>query len=617
MRNLWTLSLLLFATSNASAQVNGHARISGISGNELYVAESNESYGQFDPGDRIILMQMQDNVIGSTTNDASFGSLGSIGMAGRYEVLEIDTVTNTLGELGMIKLKTPPTLPFAMGENSTVQAITFEFLGNGGDYTTTEHIIAVPWNGNIGGVIALQVQGSLVLRHGILANGAGFRGGLADQTVSGTCAVSTFRSTKTERFAYKGEGVHRNTDSGWEAAIGRLLNGGGGGNDHNGGGGGGGNFTGGGTAGPGYNCGAGHAGGIGGLGLGAEVTPGRIFMGGGGGGGEGNDNNASSGGSGGGIILIEAASVITTGTCSGVTISANGANASDSNSDGAGGAGAGGSIIIQSPVVTFNAGCPVTIQASGGNGGRVNHPTIHGGGGGGGQGVVIFSHGAPGQNVSVIASNGAGGCNNNTSPCNSFAANGAGVNGSGILLGPTPLPVQLIRFQAYQVQGKVHLDWTTASEMRNRAFTVERSVDTRSWVEVDELPGMGTTQLITRYNAVDEEPLKGLSYYRLRQEDEDGTRTWSATVVVNFGSGGPGLEVFPNPAHDMIAVLFDPIMNGGTLHVVNDLGQRMDGPRKLENGRADLDVRAFPPGTYTVVLTRDDIGLRGRFVVKR
>jgi hypothetical protein len=599
------------------AQVNGYARVAGISDTELYIAEHNEAFGQFDSGDLIILMQMQDDAIGSTDDNADFGDLGDIRMAGRYEVCRIASVTRIAGLLDVITLNAAPTIPYNFGENASVQAITLELLGAGGDHTTTAAIDALPWNGFIGGVVAIEVAGTLDLKHPIRADGAGFRGGAADQTAAGTCEFTTFRSVKTNRFAYKGEGIHRNTNANWEAARGRILNGGGGGNDHNGGGGGGGNYTGGGLSGPGYGCGAGHAGGFGGLGLGGVVSADRVFMGGGGGGGEGNDNVATNGARGGGIVLIKAASLVTSGSCSNVVISANGANAGNAGNDGAGGGGAGGSIIIHSDEIDFVSGCPVTIRVNGGNGGSANHSQIHGGGGGGGQGVIIFSNALPAANASILTNNGNGGCNNNSNPCNSAAANGSGSNGSGILAANSPLPVELISFQAIPVGKVVHLTWTTASENGNRDFIVERSTDLALWDEIDQVPGMGTTHTITNYRTVDDAPLPRISYYRLRQTDHDGATTWSDVVSVRMEERDSTLEVFPNPANEQATALFSEHMEGGMLFVLNDLGQRVKGAQVVANGRALIDLRDLGTGHYTVVLVREDRVLRARLIVQR
>jgi hypothetical protein len=600
---LFTLLLLAPYLLPTMAQVNGYARVSSLSGATLTVAQSNETGATFDVGDAIVLMQMQDDVIGSTANDATFGSLGSIQQAGRYEILRIASLTRTAGVLSELVLEAPPTFEANTGGNARLQAITFERLGGGSDHTTTADITALDWNGHIGGVVAVYVQGELTLAHSISADGNGFRGGSADANNSGSCDITTFRAANTDQFAEKGEGIYRNTDANWNEARGRILNGGGGGNEHNGGGGGGGNYTAGGDAGPGWSCGSNSAGGLGGLALSGYIGDDRVFMGGGGGGGEGNNNVGTNGRRGGGIVLLKADSIITQGTCSGLRISANGLNAGQAGNDGAGGGGAGGSVVIQANGFRVASTCALQITANGGNGGRVNDGSTHGGGGGGGQGVVIFSSALPTGNITVNTLNGSGGCNNNSAPCNSVAQSGAGSNNSGIMTGTSgPLPVELVSFQAIPVNHEVDVTWITATELNSAYFEVQRSPDGEHWTALDRLPAAGFSHTPLHYRTHDAAPLGGTSYYRLRQVDIDGTQALSAMVPVRFHAGVQQLHAWPNPANERITVRHDPNWERPTLTLVDNMGRVLRTDVSYSTGQLSFDVRGIATGTYTALL---------------
>ncbi|MBK8948693.1 MAG: hypothetical protein IPM68_07475 [Flavobacteriales bacterium] len=514
--------VFLFATTGLHAQViNGYAEITAIAGSTLTVGATNEAAALFQAGKDIVIMQVQDNVIGTNTgNNAAFGNLSAIQQAGRFEVRRIASVTRVAGTLTSISLVTAPGITFNIGTNARVQAITHELLGAGGNYTTTGNISALAWNGTLGGVVAFRVGGTLTLQHSITADASGFRGGARDRfSYSLPCNTTDFRwsstAAGTEYFAEKGEGIYRLTNNNWRDGRGKIINGGGGANQVNGGGGGGGNYTAGGSAVLGWSCTA-DAGGIGGIALSGHISGTRAFMGGGGGGGEGNDDASTNGANGGGIILIEAGGITTTGTCS-LVISANGATAANSGNDGAGGGGAGGTILIDAATWSVAAGCPLTIRANGGNGGSVNSST-HGGGGGGGQGAVIFSGPQPTTNITTNTVNGQGGCNE--TPCSTYANSGAGSNNTGILTGlSTPMPVELLSFQAIPVNAQVRLRWATATELNNAYFTVERSPDGLLWAPVLMVPGAGDSQSEQQSVALDDRPLPRLSYYRLRQTD--------------------------------------------------------------------------------------------------
>ena len=611
LRKLTLYMLAQCVAAGLFAQVNAYAEITSISEKQIAVGSSNEVYAQFQTGDKVIIMQMQDEVIGSTANDATFGSLGNIGQAGMYSIATIADVSRSAGEITSITLTEAPAFIPTTGPNSTAQLISFQQLGSR-DHTTTTDVQGLPWNGRIGGVVAINVDGTLTLAHDIIADGAGFRGGTEDGQTSTTCDDLTFATSASDRYAMKGEGIYKVSDPAYLAGKGRLINAGGGGNDHNGGGGGGANFSAGGTAGPGYNCGAAEAGGLGGSALGAHISGGRVFMGGGGGGGEGNNSVSTAGGNGGGIIIIHAEMIVTEGSCGGLVISANGASAGNAGNDGAGGGGAGGSVVIHANSIEPENGCALTIRANGGNGGSVGDPTIHGGGGGGGQGVIWFSTAIQTVNTSLQTLNGTGGCNNTSVPCNDQAESGQGSSGTGIITGgASPLPVELMQFTAHAVDHEVLIEWTTATEENSARFVVERSADGEQWNAVAALPAAGNSQLPLDYIVKDPDPLIGVSYYRLQQIDLDGSVQWSPIAVVHLKPIGNVIPVFPNPVHAQITVQLDAAE--ALVRLYDDMG-RLVLQRRHPGGTLKIDVSDLPAGAYSLSVLQNGSVSRSRLM---
>jgi uncharacterized repeat protein (TIGR01451 family) len=279
--------------------------------------------------------------------------------------------------------------------------------------TTGSGLTALPWDGSVGGVLALDTSDTLTLGGVVSVDGLGFRGapGLQRGGAPGFSNTDVAVSATANVDGNKGEGIGgtpagtkaANGYPGGDAARGAPGNAGGGGtdanpnaNDQNSGGGGGGN---GGAGGQGGNSWSSNlaTGGYGGATLAA--APGRVFLGGGGG--SGTTNNHASpqadGANGGGIVLIRAGSIAGSGS-----ITANGADAYNQTlNDGGGGGGAGGTIVLTSPAGTL-AGA--TLAADGGRGGdawpnQAGAGSAHGPGGGGGGGWVLTS-GAP-TSVSV------------------------------------------------------------------------------------------------------------------------------------------------------------------------------------------------------------------------
>jgi len=118
-----------------------------------------------------------------------------------------------------------------------------------------------------------------------------------------------------------------------------------------------------------------------------------------------------------------------------------------------------------------------------------------------------------------------------------------------------PLPIELLDFTAELVGDRVELDWITASESNNAFFSVERSADGFDWITIQERTGANNSSELIYYEAIDENPLTGISYYRLRQTDFDGTHTYSQTEVIRrIENEVKMVEVFPVPSNDYINV---------------------------------------------------------------
>lgn len=557
--------LFVFFVKFSFSQViyNAYARVTNISGSTFTVANVTEpvSYS-FTTGEQVIIMQMQDDVIGANTADnVSFGNLSSIQSAGLWEVKTIASQTRVAGVLQAISFSGALVNTYNVGGNNTsLQIISFPKL-NTGAFTTTNNITGTAWNGNIGGVVAIEVGTDLTLAHNITADGIGFRLGTLSNNDGSGCATTPFRSNNNN-FGGKGEGIYKHTTANYNTARAKILNGGGGGITHNGGGGGGGNYTAGGDGGPGWNGTAAgcnpSAGGIGGISLASVITSNRIFMGGGGGGAQQNNSLGTSGANGGGIVIVKADKLITTGACgSPRRISANGNNAANTTggfNDAAGGGGAAGTVVLQINSYSVVSTCSLQIQSNGGNGGSSPFGTTHAGGGAGGQGVVVFSSAQPTLNVLTTANNGTPGCNVSGTPCpvGGSAGSASGTNGQGIFTNISgALPVEVVNFNAEKQGNHVLLTWSTSTETNNDFFTLEKSMDAVSFQSFDKVKSKGNKGNSNKpltYSAKDMSPYSGTSYYRLLQTDLNGsTRKHRIVTIEDNSLNSFQLLAYPNP----------------------------------------------------------------------
>jgi uncharacterized repeat protein (TIGR01451 family) len=426
--------------------------------------DGNASTTPFSVGDLVLVIQMQDALINNTDSAAYGDGLGgdpatgatNLRASGLYEFRRVLAVGG-----GSMTVDVPLSNTYttanadAFSGHRRFQVVRVPQFASltlpGGTVNVT------PWNGSTGGLIVLDVSGTLALNGTTLnADATGYRGGGSQEASPIFSNVLTYASSQDTGApplnlgGAKGEGLAgtprfvRSTtvingysgldlgSSGYpgelDLARGAPANAGGGGAQHNAGGGGGGNVGSGGQGGNSFAfhsstdtggcvgfgpaffaCGGDNAravGGFGGQGLPPVAT--RLFLGGGGGAGETNNavDNPSvaqgSGGHGGGVIFVRAQTISGSGL-----FSVNGGDGQAGGRDGAGGGGAGGTVVV----VTDSPSVPgLQISANGGAGGNTGLPLwggeTQGTGGGGGGGAFIRSSGLTVGSTAVAGGDG-------------------------------------------------------------------------------------------------------------------------------------------------------------------------------------------------------------------
>lgn len=116
------------------------------------------------------------------------------------------------------------------------------------------------------------------------------------------------------------------------------------------------------------------------------------------------------------------------------------------------------------------------------------------------------------------------------------------------------LPVHLLYMEAVCDDGTPSIIWSTATELNNALFLIERAVDGISWDTVGQVAGAGNSQQVITYTWHDEsEHLEGVLYYRLRQVDLDGHDELLPTLPLQAcKQEGTTLLLYPNPAEDRL-----------------------------------------------------------------
>ena len=163
------------------------------------------------------------------------------------------------------------------------------------------------------------------------------------------------------------------------------------------------------------------------------------------------------------------------------------------------------------------------------------------------------------------------------------------------------LPLQLVSFKAAYSNGAVKTAWVTTNEEAVRQFEVERSADARSFAAAGTVVAQNAAGTHD-YQFTDVAPLKGISYYRLKMIDKDGTVSYSAIVAVNSGAKGV-LLVYPNPAKSSLQVLH-PTAEKATVQVLSATGEKLLQQNVLSAAtQTNLNISHLPAGSYLLQFT--------------
>lgn len=158
------------------------------------------------------------------------------------------------------------------------------------------------------------------------------------------------------------------------------------------------------------------------------------------------------------------------------------------------------------------------------------------------------------------------------------------------------VPVELTSFTGMAKGNSVALEWTTASELNNRGFEVERRIN-EHWTTVGFVEGKGTTSETQVYNFIDrltETNIQTISY-RLKQIDYDGRFEYSNEIEVNFSPVPDELVLeqnYPNPFNPVTNILYRlPESGFVSLKIFDAVGNQVAEPVKEYQSEGSYNLK--------------------------
>jgi len=178
------------------------------------------------------------------------------------------------------------------------------------------------------------------------------------------------------------------------------------------------------------------------------------------------------------------------------------------------------------------------------------------------------------------------------------------------------VPVELLAFTASVKNSDVELLWSTASELNNMGFEIERSIDGQdNFITVGFVDGKGSSSEINYYSFTDHPQVSGVNqlYYRLKQVDFDGTYSYSDIVNVSYDVPAEFVlsQNYPNPFNPSTRInYFVPQESFVSVKVYDFLGREVmtlvNETRAVGSYEIVFDASSLPSGTYFYTLIAEN-----------
>lgn len=201
-----------------------------------------------------------------------------------------------------------------------------------------------------------------------------------------------------------------------------------------------------------------------------------------------------------------------------------------------------------------------------------------------------------------------------TTPSNSKIT----INGDlSLSYGVSTLPVSLIAFNGELASNQVNLSWSTAAELNNDFFLIQRCGDDKIFQTIGKVYGNGTSSRINNYYFRDKNLLQGNNYYRLIQVDKNGDETvLEKLVFIKSSYQNDSMDIFNDGANVKINIQATDNASA-KLFIYNTVGQKVfENSINLNTGfnQFSYDFNSFKDGVYIVKLIKNQLLLSKKFI---
>ncbi len=166
----------------------------------------------------------------------------------------------------------------------------------------------------------------------------------------------------------------------------------------------------------------------------------------------------------------------------------------------------------------------------------------------------------------------------------------------------SPLPIELLSFTGRNIPKGNLLEWSTATELNNNYFTLERSRNGVDFFDIAQVAGAGTSLSQLNYNYLDIYAPEGSNYYRLKQTDYDGQFSYSRIILIRTTKQNAAFSIYPNPSDGNFYITFADDNIPASFSIFDAQGRIIKLQQQFISGTYKVSLPGIAQGIYTLRL---------------
>jgi len=167
-----------------------------------------------------------------------------------------------------------------------------------------------------------------------------------------------------------------------------------------------------------------------------------------------------------------------------------------------------------------------------------------------------------------------------------------------------PISILAVKWEdfsaAAQSNATVALNWSVSAEEGSRGFNVERSTDGTTFSPIGYVASKGDAQTTEQYDFTDNTPATGKNYYRIADQNTDGTTQYSDIKTIDMTSSATSdVSIWPNPAKSTLYVQTSANASSESVQIMDSFGKMLMAST-LHAGKNEINISNLPVGSYFI-----------------